>query len=110
MNSRSMKLKLVGLACALLVACGGSGGGVGGIDPGGGIGGSGMTSSGSISAFGSIFVNGVEYETNGAMITVDGDSATEADLGLGMVVLVIGTVNDDGVTGTAEQVIFDDEV
>ena len=55
MNSRSMKLKLVGLACALLVACGGSGGGVGGIDPGGGIGGSGMTSSGSISAFGSIF-------------------------------------------------------
>lgn len=111
MNSRSMKLKIAALACALLVACGGGGGGgVAGVDPGGGIGGTGMTSSGAITGFGSIFVNGVEYETDGASISVDGDDATEAELGLGMVVTVIGTVNDDGVTGTAEQVIFDDEV
>ena len=108
MNSRSIKLKVIGLICALLVACGGGGGGggVSGIDPGGGIGGTGMTSSGSISAFGSIFVNGVEYETDSASISVDGDDATEAELGLGMVVTVIGTVNDDSVTGTAERVIY----
>lgn len=113
MKLANLKMKVLGFACAILVACGGGGGGGGGVaglDPGGGIGGTGMSSSGTIDGFGSIFVNGVEYETDSASITKDGDAATEADLGLGMVVLVVGTVNDDGVTGTAEQVIFDDEV
>ena len=41
---------------------------------------------------------------------MDGRSGSEDDLGIGMVVLVKGTVNDDGVTGTATRVIFDDEV
>ncbi len=99
-----------------LSACGGGGGGGGGgiagIDDGpvGGISGSGATTSGTLDGFGSIFVNGVEYETDNAEIIIEGQPASESDLGVGMVVVVKGTVNDDGTTGTAERVFFDDEV
>ena len=65
---------------------------------------------GTINGFGSIFVNGVEFETDEADILVDGQRVGEDALGLGMVVLVDGTVNEDGVTGTANSVVFDDEV
>ena len=98
----------------LLGACGG-GGGVGLASSGnggggGGIGGTGHSSSGTIDGFGSIFVNGVEFETDDALIELDGNTAAEGELGLGMVVLVTGTVNDDGVTGKAAMVVFDDAV
>ena len=69
-----------------------------------------VNSSGTIDGFGSIFVNGVEFETEGANITLDGNSSTEDNLHLGMVVRVNGVVNDDGLTGTATRVQFDDEV
>ena len=76
-----------------------------------GISGSGMpVARGTIDGFGSIFVNGVEFDTSNATIIMDGELATEDDLGVGMVVLVKGSVNPDGVTGIAETVIFDDEV
>lgn len=112
-------------ACAaflvLVTACGGGGGGGGGDiaaaappppggDAGGGIGGTGLTSSGTINGTGSIFVNGVRFEVDDAEITVNGESATEADLALGMVVTVTGTVDDDGANGTAERVVFDAEL
>lgn len=93
----------------LLCSCDG-GGGVAGTVGGGGIGGTGLTSSGTIDAFGSIFVNGVEYETDSASIFLDGEAGDESLLGLGMVVLVTGTVNEDGVTGSADSVTFDDDV
>lgn len=47
-----------------LVSCGGESGGGGGGTAG--IGGSGFVSKGSITNFGSIFVNGVEFETTNA--------------------------------------------
>ncbi len=104
-------------AIVVLPGCGGGGsaGSIASVTPtpaghGGGIGGSGATSSGTIDAFGSIFVNGVEFETGDAEIILNGESVGENALGLGMVVLVKGTVNDDGVTGTATQVVFDNEV
>ncbi|NND66247.1 MAG: hypothetical protein HKN19_01555 [Halioglobus sp.] len=87
----------------VLGACGGSG-------SGGGIGGSGVVSSGTIDGFGSIFVNGVQFDTTGATIEIDGAPAREAQLGLGMVVTVFGTINADGVTGTADRVLFDDDL
>jgi hypothetical protein len=100
------------LACLLLLSCGGSGGGgVAGINPaGGGIGGTGVTTSGRIDGFGSIFVNGIEFETDAATVILDGEELDEAGLGLGMVVLVTGTLNEDGTTGTADTVIFDDDL
>jgi hypothetical protein len=59
---------------------------------------------GPISGFGSIVVNGIEFDTTNAEITVDGDPATAADLALGMIVVVQGRIADDGVTGAADRV------
>jgi hypothetical protein len=100
------KLILVALSTAL-VALSGCGGG-GGSDVVGGIGGTGKIASGTITGFGSIFVNGVEYNTDSASIAVDDSSATEGDLRVGMVVTVTGTVSDT--TGNASSVVYDNEV
>ena len=76
-----------------------------------GIGGTGITSSGTVTGFGSIFVNGVEFETTGATITLDDNtSATESELALGMIVTVTGEIDDSGNTGQADSVEFDDSI
>jgi len=87
-----------------LTACGGGSGGIAGI------GGSGFTSSGSVTGFGSIFVNGVEFETDTASFNIEGLTGSQADLVTGMRVSVSGTVNADGVTGTATSVTFEDQL
>jgi hypothetical protein len=100
------------LLISILSSCSGAGSGVAslGDGSGGGIGGSGVTSSGTINGFGSIFVNGVEFETDTADIVINGDTSTDSALRLGMIVLVTGTLNEDGVTGTADRVEFSNEV
>jgi len=75
----------------------------------GGIGGSGK-SYGPIIAFGSIFVNGVEFETGAADIIIDGSPSLDTNLKLGMVVMVTGEFNVNGTTGTAVTVSYDDLV
>jgi hypothetical protein len=87
-----------------LIACGGGGGG----DLTAGIGGTGKIASGTITKFGSIFVNGVEYDIDSATCSVDDNDVTgncQANLALGMVVTVEGTVA--GTTGIASRVVFD---
>ena len=102
---------LVTLSIVIAAACGSGGGGGGGSFSAGGIGGTGAVATGTITGFGSVFVNGVEFETTGSSFDVDDDSAaTEADLALGMVVTIVGTINNDGVTGTANSIQYDDEV
>jgi len=100
------KLILVALTLALagLAGCGG-GGGSGTIA---GIGGTGKIASGTITGFGSIFVNGVEYNVDSASIEVDDSSASESDLRVGMVVTVTATVSDT--TGNASSVVYDNQV
>ena len=95
---------LLATTLTLLTACGGGGGTIAGI------GGTGITASGTITGFGSIFVNGVEYETGSANIVVDDTIVGEGDLQLGMVVTVTGTLDAGGTTGTATMVSFDDYV
>lgn len=65
-----------------------------------------VTATGSITAFGSIFVNGVEYATTGAQIQIDDQPGMESQLAIGEIVTVTGTLNADNVTGTATQVTF----
>jgi hypothetical protein len=66
---------------------------------------------GTITGFGSIYVNGVEYDTNGASYEVDDSSASDdSALAVGMVVKVQGSVNADGRTGSASSVSYDDEL
>lgn len=96
-------------AVVLLTACGGSTD-VAGIQGSGSPSPAAAAAVGPITGFGSIFVNGVEYSTSGAQITVDGQAATEAQLSAGQIVSITGSVNSDGKTGTATQVTFSGNV
>jgi hypothetical protein len=71
----------------------------------GGIGGS-----GTVSGFGSIFVNGVEWFTDTAEFRIDGVPGTEEDLQLGMAVFFKGRLDANGSTGTVSLVSFDDDI
>lgn len=75
----------------------------GGIDGGG-------RSRGSITRFGSIFVNDVEYFLDGSQIRINGAPAVEAQLRVGQVVTVDGFVNADLVTGNAMTVDFESDL
>jgi len=65
---------------------------------------------GVITGFGSIYVNGVKYETDSADVEIDGASSFETSLGIGDVITLIGTVNADGTTGVATSVSCKDEL
>ena len=75
----------------------------------GGMSGTGV-SQGSISSFGSIFVNGVEWNISSATVELDGVRADSTDLRVGMVVRVEGNFSDDGLSGDADTVAFDDSI
>jgi hypothetical protein len=106
------------LAFALtLAACGGgggdSGGGIDGTGGGGGIDGTGMAF-GTITGFGSVFVNGIEFSTSNSTIKLDDNSVSQNDLRVGMVVRVDGSIDnrtaaaitvDDAVKGRVENVL-----
>jgi len=101
---KSIKTTALTAAMALgLTACGGSGSG-----NTAGIGGSGYISSGTITGFGSVFVNGVEFNTDSSTFDLEGTGGTQNDLAIGMVVRVNGTIN--GTIGNATSIIFDDEL
>lgn len=69
-----------------------------------------VVSTGPITGFGSVFVNGVEYDTSRAQIHLNGVAGTQDDLRLGMMVDVTGTASPEGTTGTATAVNFTSEV
>jgi len=96
---------LAGLVMSLVVACGGGGGGsFAGIDRLG-------VTTGTITGFGSIIVNGVEYETNGASFNIDDDPAGQlSSLQVGQIVTVRWSSIDEGVTRRADDVYYDDAV
>ena len=68
------------------------------------------TSKGVITGFGSVFVNGVEYDTVGASVIMDDSSTTESNLQIGMVVTVSGSIDPSGTTGTAGTITFADNL
>lgn len=95
------------LGAVMVVACGGGGSGsnaTAGIDRGG------VVTSGTITGFGSVHVNGVRYVTSGATFVVDDQPGDESDLRVGQVVRIEGKLDANGTTGTATRVVFDDEV
>jgi len=101
-----MTERLMALWLLLLAVVGGCGG-AGGIEGSGApisVAPNKITSSGAVTAKGSIFVNGVEYDVAGAAITVDGDPAGESDLEVGQIVIVEGELNGDATSGDARRV------
>tara|TARA_R110001599_G_scaffold233447_1_gene432650 strand:- start:1586 stop:3196 length:1611 start_codon:yes stop_codon:yes gene_type:complete len=104
----STRLSLGALTMGVLTACGGAGGGGGTDIADGGIRGTG-SSVGPVSGFGSVFVNGVRFETdalNGQVQSDDGISV-EGELDEGMILRIDGEWRDDG-QGTANLVEYDD--
>ncbi len=109
----SLNLIVLSLAVLILSACGGSGGA--GSSPGAAP--TAGLASGTIEGFGSVMVNGVKFEVEGAevefehgtSVTISG--ATQAQhLSEGMQVEVEGSFDANGQTGTATRIIVDDEL
>jgi len=101
MNIQTLKHFLLTLTLSLfIISCGG------GSTQTAGIGGTGVTSSGTITGFGSIFVNGVEYDTSSVnSVIINDNPANAASLKLGMVVTVRGTLDaSDTTMGTANSI------
>jgi hypothetical protein len=105
MKIRNLMNTIVFLAVITMIAAGCSSGG-GSTPP------SSMktTSKGVITGFGSVFVNGVEYDTTGTSVTMDDSSASETDLQVGMVVTVNGSISGSGTTGSAGSITFADNL
>lgn len=103
MKTLFYKSALSAAIAASLISCGG-GSGVAGI------GGSGFVATGAITGFGSVFVNGIEFETSSSTFDIDGSSGTQSDLAVGMIVNVSGSINSDGITGNATSISFDDQL
>jgi len=94
-SRRQLLAQLGALTLSLgLVACGGGGGGAGGADDSGNTGGGGAAvsfTSGAISGFGSIIVNGVRFDDSAASILDDhGGRLSRDDLHLGSQVEIEG--------------------
>ena len=102
-----IKLLIVLCSVLLLISCSNSGGGIGGT---------GIISSGTVSAHGSIFVNGLEFDTSDAVIIVNGENVGKGDdkvlryLDVGKVVLVEGTGDMDDISVVADRVTYFDNV
>ncbi len=96
MNTIDRRSGAIGLFAVWLLLAGGCGAGGAGVasSGGGGISGTGL-SVGSVTGFGSVFVNGTEFDTNSATIVVEGSGATQDDLRVGQVVVVRANFEDN---------------
>jgi len=109
MNIRNGKFPFVAsaLTAAIMVsACGGDGS----LGVAEGIGGSGFISSGTVTGFGSVYVNGVRFDTSSAIFEIEDQILSQSDLRVGMVVQVEGTIKPDGITGTATGIQYSDDI
>ena len=83
---------------------------------GGGIGGTGIISSGVVTGFGSVVVNGSKFDTSNAAIIINGeqigvgDEFVQDNLDIGRVVTVEGTGILDDINAKAVRVIYNDNV
>jgi hypothetical protein len=95
---------IIGIVAGLAGGCGGEQ--MAGIEGSGAPVASSITTTGRITGFGSIIVDGVEYATSGASIRIDDQPGTEAQLHVGDIVTIKGTLNADGTTGAAMDVSY----
>lgn len=93
MNLSIVRTLAAGAFALFVSACGGGGGdgGIGGTGGGGGT--AADVSVGTITAFGSVWVNGVEFKSNTASIKIDDNPHPESDLRVGMIARVGGSIS-----------------
>jgi hypothetical protein len=65
---------------------------------------------GTVTALGSVSINGVRYDTSGTAVTIHGRPGTQADLHVGDVVLVAGRLHEGGLQGVADRIFKTDAV
>jgi len=103
--SKAIKFAIGGALAGMLAACGGGGSSSGSSD-------SADTSSGSsvgpVSGFGSVYVNGTRFHTDGTVNSDDGVER-ETQLEKGMILKVRGSWDDSG-EGEAQSVDYDDTI
>ena len=103
-----LNILLISAITFVLAACLGGGGGGGSDSSGSSSASAGSASSvGTITGFGSVFVNGVRFNTSNAEIIINEQQAAESDLALGMVVAVSRTSSS---SSTASRVEFEENV
>ena len=90
---------LAALGVCALAACGGGSSGTGAASGGGTT-----AFSTGVMTKGSTIVNGVRFDDTTANISLDDTPKSAAALQNGMVVKLVGTVNRDGITGTAQRI------
>ncbi len=107
-----MRIFVSALSAALLVtACGGGSGSSSTSSTGGSTATTqAVTTMGTISAFGSVYVNGVRYDISNATLTKDGQPATQADLAVGQIAVVKGSADSNGGNGKASHVEVENNV
>lgn len=70
-----------------------------------------QTTVGVITGFGSVYVNGIEFDTTGSTYSVDDRLASGDDaLAVGMVVKIQGSINAGGLSGHADSISYDDDI
>jgi hypothetical protein len=65
---------------------------------------------GTIAGFGSIFVNGIHFQTSGATIRKNGQVVDQSQLAVGEVAFVKGQASESDETGNADEVDVDESV
>lgn len=94
-------------ALALLVRCGGGTDGTGGSTPPAPTAQSVVIG---VMTKGSVIVNGIRFDDSTASIRIDNRTGTTNELATGMFVKVLGRINADNVSGTADRVEVENEV
>jgi Domain of unknown function (DUF5666) len=107
MLKKQVRTIFTSLALAALTACGG--GGSAGVAPTPIGSGQTVVVSGAITGFGSVFVNGVRFETSNATISKNGQATTQQSLRVGQIVHIKGRVNSAG-QAVADSVRQDDDL
>jgi hypothetical protein len=95
-------------AAAALVACGGGSGMSSSSNPTGSS--TPVMTTGTITGFGSIYVNGVHFQTTHATIRKNGQVVAQSALKVGEIAHIKGSENDSGGTGDADSVDVDENV
>jgi hypothetical protein len=94
-------------ALLLLVRCGGGTDGTGGTTP---LPPTAQSVVIGVMTKGSVIVNGIRFDDSSATVRIDDRSGTSAELATGMFVKVLGRINADNATGTADRVEAENEV
>ena len=91
---------------ALTVSCGGGGSSANNSSSGMST----VMSTGAITGFGSIFVNGIHFQTSGATIRKNGQVVDQSQLAVGEVARIKGQASESDETGNADEVDVDESV